>query len=155
MSPILKRHRGGWRKRDQLRGKISTGIFTSKDASTVLYSCPIPPKPLVLGYECGRVFLAGVGPGSSWGDAANWLSSRFSRSVETRRRHDWLRMMFTRCASLPSSNLVAFGRWWHARGRGPLFRALIWWPSGGGGTREAGGTAVESMVYRVSTRHIL
>ena len=44
-------------------------------------------RNLVLGYECGRVFPAGVGPGSLSRGAANWLSSRFSRSVETRRRH--------------------------------------------------------------------
>ena len=45
------------------------------------------------GYECGRVFPAGVGPGSPSRDAANWLASRFSLSVETRRRYDWLRAM--------------------------------------------------------------
>ena len=54
---------------------------------------------LVSGYERGRVFLAGVGPDPPSRDAANWLSSRFSRSVETRRRYGWLRMVFTGCAS--------------------------------------------------------
>ena len=84
------------------------------------FLCTLPPKPLALGYECERVFPAGVGPGSSSRDAVNccWLSSRFSRSVETRRWYGWLRMMFTRCTSLSSSNFVPFGRWWHARGRG-------------------------------------
>ena len=53
----------------------------------------------VLRYECGRVFPAGVGPGSPSGDVANWTSSRFNRSVETRRWYGWLRMLFTRCAS--------------------------------------------------------
>ncbi|CAN0157096.1 unnamed protein product, partial [Ascophyllum nodosum] len=48
---------------------------------------------LVSGNECGRVFPAGVGPGSPSRDAANWLPSRFSLSVETRRRYGWLRMM--------------------------------------------------------------
>ena len=43
-------------------------------------------RNLVLGYECGRVFPAGVGPGSPSRDAVNWLPSRFSLSVETRRR---------------------------------------------------------------------
>ena len=33
------------------------------------------------GYECGRVFPAGVGPGSPSRDAANWLPSRFGLSV--------------------------------------------------------------------------
>ena len=52
------------------------------------------------GYECGRVFLAGVELDSSSRDAANWLSSRFSQSVETPwRRFDWLKMLSTRCAS--------------------------------------------------------
>ena len=52
-------------------------------------------RNLVRGYECGRVFPAGVGPDSpSREDAANWLPSRFSLSVETRRRYGWLRMVF-------------------------------------------------------------
>ena len=66
---------------------------------------------LVSGYGCGRVFPAGVGPGSPSRYAANWLPSRFGQSVETRRRqHGWLRMVF------PDVR---------------LFRAPIWWPSGG------------------------
>ena len=94
-------------------------------------------RNLVLGYECGRVFPAGVGPEDSLSrDAANWLSSRFSQSVETRRWYGWLRMVF------PT---------WGAR----LFRAPIWWPSGGisGGMREARSAVVESLValYRVGT----
>ena len=60
----------------------------------------------------------GIGPGSSSRDVANGLSSRFSRSVETRRRYCWLRIVFPRCAPLAISNLVLFGRWWHVRGRG-------------------------------------
>ena len=44
-------------------------------------------RKLVSGYECGRVFPAGVGPGSPSRDAASWLPSRFSLSVETRRRY--------------------------------------------------------------------
>ena len=67
-------------------------------------------RNLVSGYECGRVFPAGVGPGSPSRDAANWLSSRFSLSVKTRRRSGWLRMV------LPGAR---------------LFQALIWCPSGG------------------------
>ena len=58
--------------------------------------CLLPPKP-ALGYECGRVFPAGVGPDSPSRDTAK--SSRFSRSVETRQRYGWLRIVFTRCAS--------------------------------------------------------
>ena len=61
--------------------------------------------------ECGRVFPAGVGPGSPSRDAANWLPSRFSLSVETRRRYGWLRMMvFPGARLFPSPNLVPFGR---------------------------------------------
>ena len=66
---------------------------------------------LVSGNECGRVFPAGVGPGSPSRDAANWLPSRFSLSVETRRRYSWLRMMvFPGARLFPSPNLVPFGR---------------------------------------------
>ena len=66
---------------------------------------------LVSGNECGRVFPAGVGPGSPSRNAANWLPSRFSLSVETRRRYGWLRMMvFPGARLFPSPNLVPFGR---------------------------------------------
>ena len=67
-------------------------------------------RNLVSGYECGRVFPAGVGPGSPSRGAANWLPSRFGLSVETRRKYGWLRMVFSGVR---------------------LFRAPIWWPSGG------------------------
>ena len=57
------------------------------------------------------VFPAGVGPGSPSRDAANWLPSRFSLSVETRRRYGWLRMMvFPGARLFPSPNLGPFGR---------------------------------------------
>ena len=47
-------------------------------------------------------------------------TSQFGRSVETRRRYGWLRMdgVPQVRAPLPSSNLVPFRRWWHARGGG-------------------------------------
>ena len=67
-------------------------------------------RNLVSGYECGRVFPAGVGPGSPSRDAANWLPSRSDLSVETRRQYGWLRMVFSGVR---------------------LVRAPIWWPSGG------------------------
>ena len=67
-------------------------------------------RNLVSGYECGRVFPAGVGPGSPSRDAANWLPSRSDLSVETRWQYGWLRMVFSGVR---------------------LFRAPIWWPSGG------------------------
>ena len=68
-------------------------------------------RNLVSGNECGRVFPAGVGPGSPSRDAANWLPSRFGLSVETRRRYGWLKMTV-----FPGAR---------------LFRAPIWCPSGG------------------------
>ena len=67
-------------------------------------------RDLVSGYERGRVFPAGVGPGSPSRDAANWLPSRFGLSVETQRQYGWLRMVFSAVR---------------------LFRAPIWCPSGG------------------------
>ena len=67
-------------------------------------------RNLVSGYECGKVFPAGVGPGSPSRDAANWLPSRSDLSVETRRQYGWPRMVFSGVR---------------------LFRAPIWWPSGG------------------------
>ena len=93
-------------------------------------------RNLVSGYECGRVFPAGVGPGSPSRDAVNWLLSRFSLSVETRRRYGWLTMMV-----FPSAR---------------LFRAPIGALREGGGTREAGSTVAESLVvlYRVGTHQI-
>ena len=51
-------------------------------------------RNLVSRYEGGRVFPAGVAPGSPSRDAADRPSSRFIRSVETRRRYGWLRMVF-------------------------------------------------------------
>ena len=67
-------------------------------------------RNLVSGDECGRVFPAGVGAGSPSRDAANWLPSRSDLLVETRRQYGWLRMVFSGVR---------------------LFRAPIWWPSGG------------------------
>ena len=69
-------------------------------------------RNLISGCKCGRVYTAGAGPSSPSRGAANWLSSRLSRSAETRRRYGWLRMVF------PGAR---------------LFRAPIWCTSGGGG----------------------
>ena len=91
----------------------STRLDTSR---AYFFSCDISRARslrnlLVSGNECGRVFPAGVGPGSPSSDAANWLPSRFSLSVETRRRYGWLRMMvFPGARLFPSPNLVPFGR---------------------------------------------
>ena len=81
---------------------------------------------LVSGNECGRVFPAGVGPGSPSRDAANWLPSRFSLSVETRRRYGWLRMMvFPGARLFPSPNLVPFGRVAARERQGALSRRAL------------------------------
>ena len=95
-------------------------------------------RNLVLGYECGRVFPAGVELSSPSRDAANWLSSRLSRSVETRRRcYDWLRIKV-----FPGAR---------------FYRVPIWCPSRGGDTREVGSTLLaESLIvlYRVGTHQV-
>ena len=92
-------------------------------------------RNLVSGYECGRVFPAGVGPGSPSRDAANRLPSRFGLSVETRRQYGWLRMVFLGVR---------------------LFRAPIGGLREGGGTPQAGSTIAESLVvlYQVGTHQI-
>ena len=88
------------------------GTSNQKQTSyyTVVHTRALSLRNLVSGYECGRVFPAGVGPGSPSRDAANWLPSRSDLSVETRRQYGWLRMVFSGVR---------------------LFRAPIWWPSGG------------------------
>ena len=53
-------------------------------------------RNLILGYECGRDFPVGLGLNSPLRDT---MSTRFSRSVETRRRFGWLRMVSIRWAS--------------------------------------------------------
>ena len=103
--------------RKKLTHTHTHGLYTSYYVGTTKYfPAPFPPfralslRNLVSGYECGRVFPAGVGPGSPSRDAANWLPSRSDLSVETRRQYGWLRMVFSGVR---------------------LFRAPIWWPSGG------------------------
>ena len=87
---------------------LRTAITTSRALSL---------RNLVSGYECGRVFPAGVGPGSPSRDAANWLPLRFSLSVETRRRYGWLRMVFPDARLFRATIWCSSGRWRHARGR--------------------------------------
>ena len=114
-------------------------VFRENTRKRTVVGATIPSRALSLRnlvsrYGCGRVFPAGVGPGSLSRDTANWLPSRFSLSVETRRRYGWLRMVF------PGAR---------------LFRAPIWCPSEGW-WREAGSTVEESLVllYRVGTHQI-
>ena len=72
---------------------------------------------LVSWYECGKVFPAGVGPGSPSRDAVNWLLSRFGLSVETRRQYGWLRMVFSGVRLFRAPIWWSSGGWRHARGR--------------------------------------
>ena len=76
----------------------------------------LPPKP-GFGVWVWEIFPAGVGPGSPSRDAANWLPSRFSLSVETRRRYDWLRVMFPGARLFRAPIWCPSGGWRHARGR--------------------------------------
>ena len=90
---------------------------------------------LISRYECGRVFPAGVGPGSPSKDVVNWRPSRFCLSVEAQQWYGWLRMVF------PGVRLFEL-----------QFGAL----REAGGTREAGSTVAESLVvcYRVVMHQI-
>ena len=109
------------RRQRETHPQLCPGSPAQQQSTSLMTSIP-RPKPyysrarslrnlLVSGNECGRVFPAGVGPGSPSRDAANWLPSRFSLSVETRRRYGWLRMMvFPGARLFPSPNLVPFGR---------------------------------------------
>ena len=91
--------------------KVCTNSLCVLLCMVIIYCARSLRNLLVSGNECGRVFPAGVGPGSPSRDAANWLPSRFSLSVETRRRYGWLRMMvFPGARLFPSPNLVPFGR---------------------------------------------
>ena len=74
-------------------------------------------RNLVSGYECGRVFSAGVGPVSPSRDAVNWLLSRFGLSVETRRQYGWLRMVFAGVHLFRAPIWRPSEGWRHAKGR--------------------------------------
>ena len=98
-------------------GYIST---TTKDSSlnpTCCQSRALSLRNLASGYVCGRVFPAGVGPGSSSRNAANWLPLRFGLSVEMRRRYGWLRMVLPGVRLFRAPTWCTLGGWRHARGR--------------------------------------
>ena len=122
-------------------GSVKTSAFAVVVAShrtleVHIVKCPLPPKLGFLGYTCERVFPAGVQVGldAPSSEAADWLSSRFSRSFETRRRFGLLRIMFTRCAS----SELQFGA---------LREVLMV------ARERQGGTVAESLVRGSSTRH--
>ena len=86
-------------------------------AESATVSRDLSLRNLVSGYECGRVFPTGVGPGSPSRGAANWLPSRFSLSAETRRRYGWLRIAFPGARHFRAPIWWPSGKWRHARGR--------------------------------------
>ena len=94
-------------------------LYTSPHLPNVREYSPraVSLRNLVSGYECGRVFPTGVGPGSPSRDAANWLPSRFGLSVETRRRYGWLTMVFPGMRLFRAPTWCPTGEWRHARGR--------------------------------------
>ena len=96
---------------------IETRTKRAHDVDIFIMSRALSLRNLVLGYECGRVFPAGVGPGSPSRDAANWLPSRFGLSVETRRQYGWLMMVFSGVRLFRAPIWCSSGGWWHARGR--------------------------------------
>ena len=86
-----------------------------------MFLIPLPPQP-VSGYEFCTVFTAGVEPNSPPRDKTNCLSTPFSRSVESRWRLFWLRILSTRCAFSRANLVPVGGRWpgrgrWHCRGK--------------------------------------
>ena len=87
------------------------------EENTHTHICALSLRNLVSGYECGRVFPAGVGPGSPSRDVVNWLLSRFGLSVKTRRQYDWLRMVFSGVRLFRAPTWWRSGGWRHARGR--------------------------------------
>ena len=103
------------------RERVRDDLFTTVTRNALVIDSRKPRalslRNLVSGYECGRVFPAGVGPGSPSKDAVNWPPSRFIRSVETRRRYGWLRGWCSQVRASSELQLVPFGRWRHARGK--------------------------------------
>ena len=98
-------------------GRYTLNQHTLKYVIFLYRQVSLSLRNLVSGYECGRVFPAGVGPGSPSRDAANWLPSRFGLSVETRRRYGWLRMVFPGVRPFRAPIWCPSGGWRHARGR--------------------------------------
>ena len=125
----------GSKRKSDIAEVISSKTVNTRSLS-LLQPRALSLQNLVSGYECGRVFPAGVGPGSPSRDAANRLLSRFGLSVETRRQYGLLRRVF------PGLR---------------LFRAPIWWPLGGWrharGREHCHGEPVV-VLYQVGTHQI-
>ena len=92
--------------------------FVSQNKQYLIIARALSLRNLASGYECERVFPVGVEPGSPLRDATNWLPSRFSLSVETRRRYGWLGMVFPGVRPFRAPIWCPSGGWRHARGRG-------------------------------------
>ena len=71
----------------QLQGQYAECVNQQHQQQHIIQPRALSLRNLVSGYERGRVFPAGVGPGSPSRDAVNWLLSRFGLSVETRRQY--------------------------------------------------------------------
>ena len=105
-----------------IRRYVNSGICTRAPVTHPVSNASLSFRALSLrnlfpGYECGRVFSAGVGSGSPSRGAANWLPSRFGLSVETRRRYGWLRIVFPGVTPFRAPIWCPSGGWRHARGR--------------------------------------
>ena len=121
--------RGGVEKQKTINRKTETQTKVRMAQSTNIVLRPLPPKP-GLRYERGRVFLAVVGLDSPSRDASTGCCLRNPTRLLRR-----------------GGGLV--GRGWCSPGT--PFSAPIWCPSGGGDTREAGGTVAESVLVHCST----
>ena len=106
-----------WRREKSDIAEVVSSKTLNARSLSLLQPRALSLRNLVSGYECGRIFPAGVRPGSPSRDAANWLFSRFGLSVETRRQHGWLRMMFSGVHLFRAPIWWPSRGWWHARGR--------------------------------------
>ena len=119
MDGMAGKHSGDWsdQKKTADKGFPYSVALGAGGESTSALTCSLSLRNLVLRYEYGRVFPAGKGPNSPSRDATSWLSTQFSRSVETRRRF-WLVEDGVHPVRLfPSANLVPSGKRWHTKGR--------------------------------------
>ena len=104
--PYLSGHASVYRWRSLPRVRIYNLLAYSSVRTSI-----VPSTPKTWFWDTSvEGFSAGVGINSTSRDAADWLSLRFSRSVETRRRFGWLRMVCT-------SSELQFGALWEVVAR--------------------------------------
>ena len=106
-----------WRREKSDIAEVVSSKTLNTGSLSLLQPRALSLRNLVSGYECGRIFPAAVGPGSPSSDTANWLFSRFGLSVETRRQYGWLRMVFSGVRLFRAPIWWPSGGWWHTRGR--------------------------------------